>query len=117
MTNQDKSFNKRSDKALSNAERAEKIVTKFNSEGACLSNTDETYLQELIVKGLDEAVREAHNSSSGKCDLCHDTWKLAFASTREKSAGIAEEICPDENYGDNCHESIPRRIRAMEAGK
>ena len=40
-------------------ERAEKLVTRFNSEGACLSNTDETYLQELITAQIKEAEREA----------------------------------------------------------
>lgn len=43
-----------------------------------------------------------------------DCYAEGFAAAKEKAAGIAEEICPDEEYGDNCHESIPKRIRAME---
>ena len=30
----------------------------------------------------------------------------------EEGAKIAEDVCPDENYGDMCHESIAMRIRA-----
>lgn len=99
---------------------------------------------EVLVKiRIDEAVREAEKNfrTMDCCEKCHkegfaaawdefdkkkrpvifeDGFKKGTANgfhiARKKAAGIAEETCPDENYGDNCHESIPRRIRAMEAG-
>ena len=44
---------------MTNTKRAEKLVTEFNKDGACLSNTDETVLERLIVAELDAVEKEA----------------------------------------------------------
>lgn len=104
---------------MTNRERAEKIVTKFNSEGTALSNTDETYLQELILKNLDEAVREAikhHHFTEKCCDACFDSGKeKGFADAQEECARIAErhpclERC---SHGHRIPEEIAERIRGL----
>ena len=44
---------------MTSIERAEKVVTEFNGDGACLSNTDETVLEQLIAAELDAVEKEA----------------------------------------------------------
>lgn len=69
-------------------ERAEKIVTKFNSEGACLSNSDETYLQELIAAQIEEAEREAFKN--GRLDAQYDADTLPEQIEVYKKTAYAE---------------------------
>lgn len=118
--------------------RAEKIVTKFNSEGACLSNTDETYLQELITTQLDEAVREAEALAyvQGQIDGTKREeikWvDRGFTAAKEKAAGIAKTLreekqkcspnntqhddrwCPECEAMEDAYGVIEGRIRTME---
>lgn len=44
-----------------NQQKAQEIVTKFNGDGACLSNTDETYLGTLIAAALDDVQQATHD--------------------------------------------------------
>lgn len=118
-------------------ERAEKIVTDFNGECGGLSNTEETYLQEMIEVQLDEAVREAELECQGPASPHLDKalgYEVGFASAREKAALIVAKAPFDrgESHHDYKNESycvecgmcidcgkreIAERIRAMEADK
>lgn len=78
---------------MTNTKRAEKLVTEFNKDGACLSNTDETVLERLIVAELDAVEKEARADTILKmsqrehayhvqrnCHGCRDTWLEEAAS-------------------------------------
>lgn len=74
---------------------------------------------EEIAQALTEYA-EAYSKSIPCSCFKHDTLEQArkegFAAGAEKMREMAAEEakdCPDEQYGDNCHESIPRRIRLI----
>lgn len=104
---------------MTNSERAEKIVTQFNSDGVCLSNTEEIHLQGLITSQLDEAVTEAiKESNKSQCD---HGFSEGFASAKKKAAGIAD-LHSSQSFGYSkeireAMKDLAERIRAMESGE
>lgn len=70
-----------------NQQKAQEIVTKFNGDGACLSNTDETYLGTLIAAALDDVQQATHD----RLVLRHVKDSLVVVqATFEEAAKIAE---------------------------
>lgn len=110
--------------------RAEKLVTQFNREGACLSNTDETFLQELVAKALDqacaEAVEEIGRRLRGQCytKAAEGDLKAAYAKgysdAREAAANVAEKravhnLALEYDAGWNrCANLVEDEIRALQ---
>jgi hypothetical protein len=74
-------------------ERAEKLVSNWSTPMILMGLTEAGAVKAIAAQ-IEEAEREAHhNSSSGKCNLCHEAWKLGFSagftSAKEKAKGIA----------------------------
>lgn len=103
--------------SLSPQERAEKILEHARLSGSVVNRG----LKERIAAQIEEACAEVErnlNHQSRSVHACkkaieiakQDAWNVA----KEKAKGIAEEVCPAGNYGENCHESIASRIDKME---
>lgn len=69
-------------------EIAEKIVTRFNEEGASLSNTDETYLGELVAAALEKYRDEGLEEVSCIVRFYEDPEDLIEAIRALKSGGM-----------------------------
>jgi hypothetical protein len=52
---------------------AETIVTKFNSEGTNLSNTDESYLEELLVNAFARIINAAKEEDAKIAETMYGT--------------------------------------------
>lgn len=100
---------------------------KLTPLGEKIPNTPEslTQFRKDIVIQIREAIDEAHNWASGKCNLCHNAFISGRASMQEEAAKVAEApMSYDPNRHSNvcyfcdCHgecpqEYIPKQIRAI----
>ncbi len=67
---------------------AERLVTKFNGEGAALSNSEETYLNELVESALRQA--KAEGRREGLTEAVE--WCMAFRRDDGTAQAIEEKL-------------------------
>lgn len=108
---------------VSLTQRAEEVAKEIMV--ICQLPTDDDpkngFMSSLVAKSIAAALQrfaeaEVEAEIKERLGLLYES-KLADARNvaLEEAAKESEE-CPDENYGEDCHESISRRIRALKTG-
>ena len=97
--------------SLTPRQRAERLVTLFNSDGAALSNTDENYLEGLIAADIENAQQDKWMEAMQRLDgIKEEGIAIGRIEEQNRCSKIAEEVRLSGGDAQTANE-IAARIR------